>query len=153
MKKSPQQQKLEGLLQSSKFSACGFMGSDGRSLWEIIDEDAAVIARAGKTMEEIAARMKELTDEGVKGLGDWVEISKTLKVMVDDNRGMIPCPWPHHVRCLKRITYVRSTLKEKEIRWSDLSVHLIKEHGFFQGRGSPYRVDPDTLIKLIFTVG
>lgn len=150
MKKSPQQQKLEQLLQSSKFSACGFMGHDTRSLWEIVDEDAATIARTGRTMEDIAARMKELTDAGVRGLGDWVAASETLKVMVDDNRGMIPCPWPHHVRCLKRITTVRSAVADTEVRWSDLSIHLIREHGFFQGKGSPYRLEPAMLIEIIF---
>jgi len=151
MKKSPQQQKLEKMLQSSKFSASGFMGQDTRDLWEIIDEDAAEVARTGKTMEDIAARMKELTDAGVKGLGDWVEINQDLKVMVDDNRGMIPCPWPHRVRCLKRITTAHSALTNKEIRWSDLNVHLIREHGFFEGKGSPYRLKPATLIETIFT--
>ena len=25
--------------------------------------------------------------------------------------------------------------------WSDLKIHLIEEHGFYQGRESPYRVD------------
>lgn len=150
MKKSPQQQKLEQMLQSSKFSACGFMGNDSRNLWEIIDEDATVTAREGKTMEEIAARMKEITDTGVKGFGDWVQAGKTLQVMVDDNRGMIPCPWPHRVRCLKRITTVRCTKTNAQIRWSDLSVHLIREHGFFQGRGSPYRLEPAALIITIF---
>jgi hypothetical protein len=150
MKKSPQQQKLERLLQSSKFSASGFMGTDTRDLWQIIDEDGAEVARTGKTMDDLAARMKELTDTGVKALGDWVEISKDLKVMVDDNRGMIPCPWPHHVRCLKRITKVHSALNNQEIRWSDLNIHLISEHGFFEGKGSPYRLEPSALIKTIF---
>ena len=150
MKKSPQLERLEKVLKCSKFSASGFLGDDKRNLWEIIDADASEVSRAGKTMEEVAARMQELTDRGKAGLGDWVEIGINLHVQVDDNRGMIPCPWPHHVRCLKRITTVRDPRTKTELRWSELNIHLIKEHGFFEGRGAPFRIEPSTLIRTIF---
>jgi hypothetical protein len=150
MKKSPQERKLERLLRSSKFSASGFIGNDRRNLWEIIDEDASEITRAGKTMEGIAQRMRQITDTAKKGLGDWVEVSKTIKASVDDNRGMIPCPWPHHIRCLKRITTVQHIPTETIIRWSELNIHLIEEHGFFEGRGSAFRIEPRILIDILF---
>jgi hypothetical protein len=151
MKKSPQLQKLEEVLKSTKFSASGFMGNDQRNLWEIIDEDAAAVSKAGKTMEQVASRMQELTDAGADGLGDWIAIGQNLLVMVDDNRGVIPCPWPHHVRCLKRITTVQNTCTNRKLRWSELNVHLIRAHGFFEGKGSPFRLEPLILIQTIFT--
>lgn len=150
MKKSPQEQKLERLLRSSKFSACGFLGTDKRNLWEIIDADAAEIAKAGKTMEEVAARLQEITDIGKAGLGDWVAAGQGLQVSVDDNRGLVPCPWPHRVRCLKRITTVKHFPTKTEIRWSDLNIHLIKEHGFFEGTGASFRIEPLVLLSVIF---
>ena len=150
MKKSPQERKLEQLLRSSKFSASGFMGKDRRSLWEIIDEDASEIAKAGKTVKEIGERMRQITDTAKQGLGDLVDISKTLRASVDDNRGMIPCPWPHHVRCLKRITTVEHIPTETRIRWSELNIHLIEEHGFFEGRGAAFRIEPRILIDVLF---
>jgi hypothetical protein len=149
MKKSPYEQKLEKLLRSSKFSASGFLGKDKRSLWEIIDADAAEIARAGITMEELAQRMQEITDIGKAGLGDWVDAGAGLQVSVDDNRGMVPCPWPHHVRCLKRITTVKHAQSNTEIRWSDLNIHLIKAHGFFEGKGARFRIEPQALLTML----
>ena len=151
MKKSPQERKLEKLLRSSRFSASGFMGNDRRNLWEIIDEDASEIAKAGKTMGEIAQRMRQITDTAKKGLGDWVDISNTLKASVDDNRGMIPCPWPHRIRCLKRITTVRHTPTETQVRWSELNIHLIEEHGFFEGRGAAFRIEPRILVDILYS--
>ncbi|MDH4210106.1 MAG: hypothetical protein OEV79_01485 [candidate division WOR-3 bacterium] len=151
MKKSPQEKKLENMLKSSKFSSSGFMGTDRRNLWEIIDEDAAQVARTGKTMEEISTRMQQITNTGAEGLGVWVVIGQNLRVMVDDNRGVVPCPWPHHVRCLKRITTVNNSETGTSLRWSELNIHLIKEHGFFEGKGSPFRIEPTALIKMIFT--
>ena len=150
MKKSPQEKKLERLLQASKFSACGFLGDDKRNLWEIIDDDAAELARTGRTPEQVARRMRELTDIGKEGLGDWVDAGHGLQVSVDDNRGMVPCPWPHHVRCLKRITTVKHMPTGAEIRWSDLNIHLILEHAFFEGKGARFRIEPRALIDIIF---
>jgi hypothetical protein len=150
MKKSPQQDKLEALLRSSKLSACGFLGEDKRSLWEIIDADVAELERLGRNSEELAARMQELTDRAAAALGDWENINEILRVRVDDNRGMIPCPWPHAVRCLKRITTIHHVKTGKTIRWSDLNIHLIKEHGFFEGRGARFRIEPKDLVDMIF---
>ncbi len=150
MKKSPQQKKLEDMLRTSKFSACGFMGTDKRSVWEIIDADAAELERLGRTQEEIARQMQILTDLGKPGLGDWVDIGKDLKVSVDDHRGAIPCPWPHSFRCVKRITTCMHKDTGRTVQWSDLNIHLIKDHGFFEGRGSPFRLEPKELIAIIF---
>ena len=137
-------------MRSSKFSASGFLGTDKRNLWEIIDTDAAAIAKAGRTMEEVAQRMQEITNLGKAGLGDWVAVRPELEVSVDDNRGMVPCPWPHHVRCLKRITTVRHTGSGRKIMWSELNIHLIKAHGFFEGKGAPFRIEPRALLDMIF---
>lgn len=151
MKKSPQQKKLEDMLQPSKFSAEGFMGTDTRSVWEIIDTDATAMEKLGRTNEEVAQRMQELTDIGKPALEEWIEVGENLKVKVEDHRGAIPCPWPHRVRCVKRITTVVHKQTGKTIRWSDLNIHLIKEHGFFEGRGAPFRLEPRDLIETIFS--
>jgi hypothetical protein len=150
MKKSPEENKLEALLRSSKLSACGFLGNDKRPVQDIIDEDTSELEKLGRTQEEIAARMQELTDSAVPALGDWIMIGRNIKISVDDSRGVIPCPWPHHVRCLKRITTVLTIDSGKSLRWSDLNIHLIKEHGFFEGRGSPFRIEPGELVRTIF---
>ncbi len=151
MKKSPQQKKLEDMLRASKFSASGFMGTDKRNVWEIIDADAAELERLGTTQQEIARQMQKLTDLGKPGLGDWVDVGENLKVSVDDHRGAIPCPWPHHARCVKRITTCMQKDTGKTIQWSDLNIHLIKDHGFFEGNGSPFRIEPRELIEIIFS--
>lgn len=138
------------LLQASKFSACGFLGDDKRNLWEIIDDDAAELAKTGKTLQQVAKRMRQLTDIGKKGLGDWIDAGGGLYVSIDDNRGMVPCPWPHHVRCLKRITMIKHIPTGTEMRWSDLNIHLIQEHAFFEGKGARFRIEPSLLISVIF---
>ena len=149
MKQSPQTKKLEALLRSSKLSADGFMGTDNRPLQQIIDADLAEIAHSDYTTEKIAARMHLITETAKKALGYWVCIDDARQVRIAEAKGAIPCPWPHNVSCAKRVTILKETATGREIRWSDLNIHLIAEHGFFEGKGSPFRVVPVQLIDMI----
>ncbi len=150
MKKSPQMQKLEETLRSSKLAAGGFMGSDSRRVTEVIDADAARVAELGLTAERIAVRMQEVTDIAKSGLGNWVEVDDKRQAMVEEAKGAIVCPWPHSGRFAKRVTTVRWVESGEDIRWSDLNIHLIAEHGFFEGKGSAFRIEPENLVKVIF---
>jgi hypothetical protein len=60
------------------------------------------------------------------------------------------CPWPHPARFAKRVTTIRTAKTGRTIKWSDLNIHLIAEHGFFEGKGSTFRIEPGELIKVIF---
>lgn len=150
MKKSPQLERLEQTLRSSRLSARGFLGDDSRSLWEILDADARMVEKLGYSTAEIAVRMQNITDEARKGLGDWVEVGENLRAWVSDTRGVIACPWPHAFRADKTVITVEKTDTGKTIQWADLNVHLIGEHGFFQGKGSAFRLEPRELVEIIF---
>lgn len=150
MKKPPQLERLEQTLRSSRLSGRGFLGDDKRSLWGILDADAREVEQLGYTMSQIAARMKEITDKAREGLGDWVDVGENLKAWATDARGVIACPWPHAFRANKTVTTAERTDTGKQIRWADLSIHLIAEHGFFQGKGSEFRLEPRELVEIIF---
>ncbi len=150
MKKSPRTKKLEETLRSSRLSGRGFLGDDRRSLQEILDADAKQVQKLGYTARQIAKRMQELTEAARPGLGDWVEVSENLRVWADDSRGIIACPWAHAFRANKTVTTVERLDTGKTIKWADLSIHLIAEHGFFQGRGSYFRLEPSELVEIIF---
>jgi hypothetical protein len=150
MKESPKAQKLEQILRSSKLVSGGFMGSDSRSVAEVIEADALEISRLGYTTKQIAARMRTITDAGSKGLGNTIKVDDKLQAVVEEARGSAICPWPHPGRYVKRVTTVECLDSGEVIRWSDLNIHLIAEHGFFEGRGSAFRIEPKKLIDVIF---
>jgi rubredoxin len=152
MKLPPDMQKLEKMLRSSKLVAGGFLGNDTRPLPEIIETDMSVVSRSGYTLAEIGKRMNEITRQASGGQGMAVAIGDNLEAVVDDSRGRLVCPWPGEDTFLKRSTTVTRKDTGKQLRWSDLSIHLIQKHGFFQGIGSPYRLDPKELIETIFPV-
>jgi hypothetical protein len=150
MKESPQAQKLEEILRSSKLVAGGFMGNDTRSFSEVIDTDTAVLSRLGFTIEQISTRMQQITDIAISGLGSWVKIDRQRQARVDEAKGRLVCPWPHSGGFAKRVTTAKLIKPAKGIQWSDLNIHLIAEHGFFEGKGSAFRIEPKDLISTIF---
>lgn len=149
MRESPQDKKLDEVLRSSKLVAGGFMGRDTRSVSEIVDEDVAALSAEGFTAEQVAARMQQITNVAKTGLGTWVRINDNLEAKVDEARGLLVCPWPHPGTFLKRITSVRQSRTGASIRWSDLNIHLIGKHGFFEGKGSEFRIEPKELMGII----
>jgi hypothetical protein len=45
--------------------------------------------------------------------------------------------------------WIRNLARREELDGPELIEHLIGEHGFFEGRESPYRVDPERLARLL----
>ncbi|MHC4656869.1 MAG: hypothetical protein ACYS91_17895 [Planctomycetota bacterium] len=150
MKESPHDRKLEELLRSSRLAAGGFMGHDIRSVSEVIDADAAELSRLGFTKDQVAERMRQITQVAISGLGTWVQVGDDLEGKVDEAKGRLICPWPHKGKLAKRITVVKVIKTGESIRWSDLNTHLISEHGFFEGKGSNFRIEPRELVQIIF---
>lgn len=150
MKQSPDIKKLEEILRSSKLSSVGFMGTDHRSIGEIIDADLAVLSELGYPPKDIAAKLQEVTDIAVKTLGNWATVGENKEAKVQEVKGRIPCPWPHAGNFAKRVTVLRDIQTGDEIKWSDLNVHLIAEHSFFEGKGSEFRLEPKQLIEMLF---
>ncbi len=150
MKSSPKIQKLEEVLRSSNIAAGGFLGSDGRPLEEIIEADIHTAKHLGFGCHQIAQRMQQITDTAISRLGQQVEIDENIIASVDEWKGQVVCPWPHRGRFAKRITRVKNLKNNRQIVWSDLNIHLIAEHNFFEGVGSMFRLEPAELIKIIF---
>lgn len=149
MKQAPDLKKLEELLRSSQIVAGGFMGTDARSLPEIVEADASALRQLGVTPADLAARMEHATTLARVGQGMPVQLAPDLEGVVEESRGVLVCPWPGPERFSKTTTTLTQPSTGASARWSDLSLHLIREHGFFQGHGSPYRLEPRVLVALL----
>ena len=148
MKESPEEKRLRDRMQPSRMSSDGYLGSDTRSPAEIIEEDCAVLTRRSSSPAALAARMASLTECGAAGLGRPVQIDG-LEVTVTEDRGKLPCPFSDAWFAGKRITLVRRISDGRTIYWSDLNIHMIEKHGFFEGRGTWFRIEPDELLDMI----
>ena len=150
MKRSPQADKLDETLRSSSLSAGGFLGADKRPLEEIINADLAELARLDRTVEQLVERMRSVMATAEAGLGTTVSVSDKLEARTTEARGIIACPWPHPGRHPKTAVLVARTDTGEAAQWSALNIHMIEEHGFFEGKGSPFRLEPRKLVEMLF---
>lgn len=151
MKQSPREKKLEEMLRSGKLVAGGFMGTDPRHPIEIIEHDIVELEDLGVTTGQLANRMRELTDFARPRLGTWIEDpSGKMRIKSEDFKGILICPWPHPGHYEKRITTVEHLEKGKQATWTDLNIHMIEEHGFFEGKGAFFRIEPREIVDILF---
>ncbi len=136
-------------MQPGRLTLEGFLGSDPRPLTQILDEDANTIRALGLTHEQIAERMHQLGERARGGLGTSVVVDDLYEVRIADVRGVIPCPWGHPGTYPKTNVSLRNLATGDELAWTALSVHMVCEHGFYQGRGSRFRVDPPTAARAL----
>ena len=122
-----------------------YLKGDDRPLARIIEDDMAEVNRLGIDLEEITARMKRLYDEGRTGFGDAVIVDDTFEVRVREDRGMLACPFHDHHPSAKAVVDALNLKTGNRLKFSILAWHLIEAHHFFQGKGSPFRIEPQQL--------
>ncbi len=146
MKEGGNEKRAEERMAPGAISAEGFLGSDPRPLADIVASDEEAMRRLGLDWDETASKLRALREAAFRGMGEPVSESGLL-VQGGDARGRLPCPFRdgafHKDYVLAR--------KEggPEIAYSELSIHLLEKHHFLQGRGSPYRLEPEALKDLL----
>ena len=149
MKQTEQMKDIQGRMKPGAITLEGFLGSDDRNLIDILVEDDAEVKRLNLTHAQIAARMQELRDAGKEGLGDFIGVAPHYEVSVDIARGKLPCPFGHRGLIRKSIIRVKNLDKDREITFTDMNIHMIGEHGFYQGKGSSFRTEISDLIDIL----
>ncbi|HZK09710.1 MAG TPA: hypothetical protein VFD08_01445 [Clostridia bacterium] len=147
-KKNPRMKQIQEDMAPGSLTLVGFLGDDTRSLDEIIRQDEALLQKEGIEISDMVKALKRYTFLGVDGLGDPVDSGDYI-ITVDHFRGWQYCPFKHKKRVSKRNTTLFDKVTKKTLYWSDLSLHLIEEHSFFQGKGSSFRMEPQDLIDVL----
>jgi hypothetical protein len=150
MTNSDKLENFENLPHSADVTAFSIMGTDKRMLSEIVQNDIDRLSKSGVTVAKLVERMKEITEKAIPALGSWTKIDNTHQAKIFEVKGIVPCPWCDSVGLAKRITCVQNTDNNTTVKWTDLNIHLIEQHNFFEGKGAPYRVEPQEVVKAIF---
>lgn len=149
MKMSPELKKAQENMQPGVITADGFLGDEKRSLKDIIVRDEEEMRKYGLDYEESAKLLRELMEEGRKGLGEAVTVKDRWLVQTFESRGPLPCPFEDGI--FKKITAEITDKKSGEkILVSDMAIHLMENHRFLEGIGSAFRLDPEQLKKVVF---
>lgn len=148
MKNTQTQKEVLERMRPGVITARGFLGRDERSLADIIQGDEEAFRRLGLEFDATAARLQAWKEAGSRGLGEPLTVEGRFLVRTGDARGVLPCPFEDGV-FHKNSVEVKDTRTGDLIIYSDLSVHLLGVHHFCQGRGSPFRLDPEVLARML----
>ncbi len=148
MKQTAELDRYQENMLPGRITLRGMLGSDKRNLGDILISDEAEVQRLGATHAAIAARMMELRDHGIRGLGNSITVDDHFEVLVDNVRGKLPCPFEDCV-IQKTFIQVKNLKLQREITFTDLHIHMIQQHGFYEGSGSTFRLDPADLIEIL----
>lgn len=132
------------------FCRDGFLGTDNRPLEDILDADRSAVESLGTTHERIAAGLAAILDAAMAAQGAEVSVGdgENLRAVYLEAMGRIPSPfgdgvWP------KGEVELTDTRTGGKYFFTPLSVNLIAAHGFYQGRGSRYRIEPDAICRIL----
>lgn len=122
-----------------------YMRGEARPLRRLLDDDKALVSSLDLDVEFATNLMDRLYHEAAQGMGDTVLVDGKYEVSLREDRGKTACPWGDRFFAPKAVVSARNMNNGKKIKYSVLGLHLIKRHGFFQGAGSPFRIDPEDL--------
>ena len=149
MKQDPKLDTVQKIMAPGEISRIGFLGHDTRKLVDIMLEDGQTVTGLGFNHRDLAEAMAAITDTGREAFGNPVTARDFLEVIVEDSRGMMACPFGHKGMYPKENTYVANIKTGEKIGWTALNIHMIWDHGFYEGLGSPFRVEPLDLIRVL----
>jgi len=148
MKETPPERKIYENFKPGQISKDGFLGNDARHIHDIILADQRQLDALGISAQTIADRLQYFINEGKQGLEGPVDVEH-FRVEVIWSRGAIPCPFGERGVHSKILATLENKSLHATIRYSQLSVHLIREHTFFAGEGSPFRLDPVEVVRIL----
>lgn len=149
MKQTPEFDKIQQQMKKGVITLDGFLGDDTRSLVDIIASDTLTVHTLKTTCKAIAERMEYFKERGLAGLADFVAVDGNFEVKVDSVRGLLPSPFGGKGMYGKINTTVVNKKLGRTIVYTDLHIHFIADHCFFEGKGSPFRLEPEDLVAVL----
>jgi hypothetical protein len=155
----PDTKELESRMRPGKLSQGGFLGINEK-LNVVLSRDKEIVSALGLTYQELADQLERLIQAGVAARGRPTRVEKRFEVQVTMYNGFQLCPWTSNlhggqctagggVRYASLDWNIRNLKTQQQMRGPGMIVHLIRDHHFFEGPASPYRVDPRDLARLL----
>ncbi len=123
----------------------GFLGSDTRPIQDIVAADEQEMAFLDMDFDKLAARMRYLLEAGASRQGTSTIVGGRWRVVSDEVKGEFPSPWNDGLFHKEQVSVTSLDHPDLTITFNELSLYLIEKHHFFQGRGSPHRLEPSAL--------
>jgi hypothetical protein len=156
-------EKLELLMRPGGMSTAGFLGARERLLDVMAADNRTVVEELGLTHQLLARHLNVL---GAIGYRQWKEKvwndqkrkwsdpatfvyhDCRFRVRITQYRGWQDSPFGDDTRASAEAT-VRNLDNRRRLTYSLLVPHMIERYGFYEGKGTRYRVEPRKVIEVL----
>jgi hypothetical protein len=142
---------LEKVMRPGQSSLSGFLGEDEALLAVMATDNDLVLGELKVTHQEVARHLQVLGAVGAKAEPDVAECTyhgKRFKIKVISYRGYQTSPFKDGTRTNQNAT-VENLDTGKKLTFSRLVPDMIERYGFYEGKGTPYRVDPRKVVDVL----
>jgi hypothetical protein len=140
---------LEADMRPEAASTKGFLGADEGLLGVLAEDNRFVVDESRLTHQAIAQHLLVLAAIGEKvKQAEFRYHGRRFRVRLIYSRGFQPSPFGDGTET-NVVTVARNLDSGKEVRYSVLVPEMIRRYGFYEGRGTPYRVEPLKVLEVL----
>ncbi|MCH5376665.1 MAG: hypothetical protein JJ992_22095 [Planctomycetes bacterium] len=127
----------------------GFLGDDESLLKVLADDNRYVVDELGLTHQELAKHLQVLAAVGTRLEGrEFRYHGVRFKVSMVYSRGYQFSPFRDGTKT-NAYAVVENVLSGKTLEYSLLVPHMVERYGFYEGKGTPYRVEPSRIVEVL----
>jgi hypothetical protein len=139
--------------QSPVGSTGGFLGKQESLLDVLATDNDEVVGRLGLTHQELAKHMHVLGAIGERIKEEvFLYHGRRFSVRIVPYRGHQLSPFYDGTKSNEE-AIVRNLDNGRQIEYSLLVPFMVERYGFYEGRGTPYRVDPGKFLEILDFIG
>jgi len=139
---------LEKDMRPGAYSTKGFIGADERLLDILAEDNRYVVEELGLTHQQIARHLRALGEIAQKTGGEFRYRGRRFKASVQLARGYQPSPFKDGTQTNVFVS-VQNLDKNLKLEYSLLLPDLIERYGFYEGKGTPYRIEPRKIVEFL----
>jgi hypothetical protein len=135
-------------------SRAGFLGEKEKLLEVLAEDNRYVVEERGLTHQEIARHLHVLGAIGLRQLtekqpeAEFRYHGRRFKVKLAISRGFQLSPFRDDTRSGTNAT-LWNLDTGKKLEYALLVPHMIERYGFYEGKGTPYRVEPRQVVEVL----
>lgn len=142
---------LEKDMRPGELSTKGFLGKDERLLDLLAADNVFVVEKHGRTHQELARHLHLVgaiaRSRGTAKPFEFIYHGGKYRVTAKLFRGFAESPFQDGTKTNCEAT-VENLSSGKKLSYSLLVPHLVERYGFYEGKGTPYRVEPSAVLAV-----
>ena len=130
-------------------STKGFLGADEKLLDILVEDNRYVVEELGLTHPQLARHLHVLGELAFRHQGQEIRYhGRRFKLGGATFRGSIESPFDDGTRT-NREASLENLDNGKRLKYSLLVPHMVERYGFYEGHGTPFRVDPRDILAVL----